>query len=81
MDGILPYDSLSSPTEDADEGVGHEVSELVGCVALVDGAGARLDVVEDHSVLLHLPAGVQRGVWWGPQYIYEGCSSSRAVHT
>lgn len=45
-------------TKDIDEGVRQQVAELVGRVALVDGAGSRLHVAEDHRVVVHLPAAV-----------------------
>lgn len=49
-------------TQHVDEGVGQQVSVLVGGVTLVNGAGARLDLGEDDGVVLHLPAGVFRSV-------------------
>lgn len=50
-------------TEHVDEGVGQQVTVVVGDVTLVDGAGATLHVGEDDGVVLHLPAGVRGSIW------------------
>lgn len=41
-------------TENVDKSIRHEVPKLVGGVTLVDGAGARLHVAENHSVAVYL---------------------------
>lgn len=50
-------------TENVDESVRQQVAKFVGCVALVDGAGSRLHVAEDHGVVVHLAAAVLRCVY------------------
>lgn len=49
-------------TENANEGVSHDVAKLVRGVALVDGAGPDLYVVDDHGVVVHFAASVRSGV-------------------
>lgn len=49
-------------TEHIDEGVGQEVTIVVGDIALVDGAGSSLHISEDDGVVLHLPAGILRRI-------------------
>lgn len=50
-------------TQDADEGVGQQVTVLVGSVALVDGTAAHLHGVEHDSVAENLSARVVRRIW------------------
>lgn len=50
-------------TENVDESVRQQVAKFVGCVALVDGAGSRLHVAEDHGVVVHLAAALLRCVY------------------
>lgn len=53
---------LAEFTENADEGIRHEVPKLVGGVTLVDGAWPWLHVAENHGVAIHLPLVVFRYV-------------------
>lgn len=55
----------SELTKHVDKGVGQQVAELVGHVTLVDGAGPRPHVAENHRVPVHRPAGVLRRVYQG----------------
>lgn len=49
-------------TEHIDEGVGQEVTIVIGDIALVDGAGSSLHISEDDGVVLHLSAGILRRI-------------------
>lgn len=49
-------------TEHIDEGVGQEVTVLIGDITLVDGAGSSLHISEDDGVVLHLPADIFRRI-------------------
>lgn len=50
-------------TEDADEGIGQQVTVLVGGVTLVDSAASRLHQAKDDGVTQHLSAQVGRRAW------------------
>lgn len=50
-------------TEHVDEGVGQQVTVVVGDVTLVHGAGSTLHISEDDGVVLHLSAGVRGSIW------------------
>ena len=50
--------SCNELTENIDEGVGQEVTVVIGDIALVDGAGSSLHICEDDGVILHLSADI-----------------------
>lgn len=52
-------------TKHIDKSISQQVAKLIGGVALVDSAGAGLDVAQNHCVVLHLPTRVLWRVYQG----------------
>lgn len=54
---------ILSLTKDADEGIGQEITMLVGGITLVDSAAAHLHRAKDDCVTQYLSAHVGRRAW------------------